>query len=98
MLDQPKYFYGLPEEEFLIVLYDIGKVTSSCMSEMHVKFTFGFSVSHSIFVFVKQKSVNLSIILRVDSKRLLHGQVLFGKVYCVAICTFSKNIVALSIH
>lgn len=23
MLDQPKYFYGLPEEEFLIVLYDI---------------------------------------------------------------------------
>ena len=43
MLDQPKYFYGLPEEEFLIVLYDIGKVTSSCMSEMHVKFNFGFS-------------------------------------------------------
>lgn len=29
MLDQPKYFYGLPEEEFLIVLYDIGKVTDS---------------------------------------------------------------------
>ncbi|XP_062602166.1 serine/threonine-protein kinase TBK1-like [Saccostrea cucullata] len=23
MLDQPRYFYGLPEEEFLIVLYDI---------------------------------------------------------------------------
>lgn len=98
MLDQPKYFYGLPEEEFLIVLYDIGKVTSSCMSEMHVKFTFGFSVSHSIFVFVKQKSVNLSIILRVDSKRLLHGQVLFGMVYCVAICTFSNSIIALRIH
>lgn len=25
MLDQPKYSYGLPEEEFLVVLFDIGK-------------------------------------------------------------------------
>lgn len=40
MLDQPRYFYGLPEEEFLIVLYDIGKVTdsireSSTIFDMH---------------------------------------------------------------
>jgi hypothetical protein len=24
MLDQPKYSYGLPEDEFLVVLFDIG--------------------------------------------------------------------------
>lgn len=26
MLDQPKFSYGLPEDEFLVVLFDIGKI------------------------------------------------------------------------
>lgn len=62
MLDQPKYFYGLPEEEFLIVLYDIGKVTDSS-HELHTVLTYcivlvSYCMSQSMYMYCKQSLID----------------------------------------